>query len=84
MHSVSFHLETLTCPSCLQSIQDHVVHLKGVEKESVNILYTGSCVQLDFDENVISVEEIERVLNEADCEVLEYEIEPRADLINNA
>ncbi len=81
MHKVNFYLETLTCPGCLQTIQDDVVNLKGIVRESLNILYTGSCVQLDFDSSIISVEEIEKVLNNSSCEVLEFEIEPYIELV---
>ena len=81
MHKVNFYLETLTCPGCLQTIQDDVVNLKGIVRESLNILYTGSCVQLDFDRSIISVEEIEKVLNNSSCEVLEFEIEPYIELV---
>ena len=42
MHKVNFYLETLTCPGCLQTIQDDVVNLKGIVKESLTILYTAS------------------------------------------
>ncbi len=82
MHKVNFYLETLTCPGCLQTIQDDVVNLKGIVRESLNILYTGSCVQLDFDSSIISVEEIEKVLNNSSCEVLEFEIEPYIELVS--
>ena len=81
MHKVNFYLETLTCPGCLQTIQDDVVNLKGIVRESLNILYTGSCVQLDFDSSIISVEEIEKDLNISSCEVLEFEIEPHIELV---
>ena len=81
MHKVNFYLETLTCPGCLQTIQDDVVNLEGIVRESLNILYTGSCVQLDFDSSIISVEEIEKVLNNSSCEVLEFEIEPYIELV---
>ena len=81
MHKVNFYLETLTCPGCLQTIQDDVVNLKGIVRESLNILYTGSCVQLDFDSSIISVEEIEKVLNNSSCEVLEFEVEPYIELV---
>lgn len=81
MHKVNFYLETLRCPGCLQTIQDDVVNLKGIVKESLTILYTGSCVQLDFDSAMITVEEIEEVLNNSSCEVLEFEIEPQIERV---
>ena len=81
MHKVNFHLETLTCPGCLQTIQDDVVNLEGIVKESLDILYTGSCVRLDFDSDIISAEEIESVLNNSSCEVLEFEIEPQIEMV---
>lgn len=84
MHQASFHLETLTCPSCLQTIHDNVANLTGVIKESLDILYTGSCVKLNFDSDVISMEEIEKVINNSDCEVLESRVEPYAETKANA
>ncbi len=55
-------LETLTCPSCLQKIDKGVKALDGVEKESVNVLFNSSKVKLNFDDQILSIEEIERAI----------------------
>jgi len=39
MQKATIQLETLTCPSCIQKIENAVKSLEGVDKESVNVLF---------------------------------------------
>lgn len=38
MQKATIQLETLTCPSCMQKIENGVKSLEGVNKESVKVL----------------------------------------------
>lgn len=69
MKKATIQLETLTCPSCALKIEGATKALDGVEKESVKVLFNSSKVKLDFDENKISMEDIEKAI-----EALGYEV----------
>lgn len=62
MKKATLQLETLSCPSCLQKIENATKKLDGVEEESIKVLFNASKVRLTFDENVISIEEIEKAI----------------------
>ncbi|KQC48423.1 cation transporter [Geobacillus sp. FSL K6-0789] len=62
MQKATIQLETLTCPSCIQKIENAVKSLEGVDKESVNVLFNSSKVKLDFDEEKLSIETIENAI----------------------
>ena len=49
MQKATIQLETLTCPSCGQKIENATKSLNGVEKESVKVLFNSSKVKFDFD-----------------------------------
>ena len=70
MKKATLQLETLSCPSCLQKIENATKKLDGVDAESINVLFNASKVRLTFDENVISIEEIEKAIR-----ALGYEVE---------
>lgn len=60
MKKATIQLETLTCPSCIQKIDNAVKSLEGVDKESVNVLFNSSKVKLNFDDEKISVKKNRR------------------------
>ncbi|HZW68013.1 MAG TPA: heavy-metal-associated domain-containing protein [Pseudogracilibacillus sp.] len=62
MQKAVIHLETLACPSCLQKIEAAVKGLKGVEKESVEVLFNSSRVRTNFDGDAITIQEIEAAI----------------------
>lgn len=62
MKNATIQLETLTCPSCAQKIENAAKALNGVEKESVKVMFNSSKVKLDFDEEKISVEDVEKAI----------------------
>lgn len=70
MKKATLQLETLTCPSCLQKIENATKELKGVNADSVKVLFNASKAKLEFDEDVISIEEIEKAIR-----TLGYEVE---------
>ncbi len=62
MIKATISLETLTCPSCLQKIDNAVKKLDGVETSSVNVMFNASKVKLNFDEEKISINQIEKAI----------------------
>lgn len=74
MSSAIIQLETLTCPSCLQKIEAATKGLNGVEDESVKVMFNASKVKLDFDEDVVSIEEINQAIEKLGYEVLKSKV----------
>ena len=62
MPKATIQLETLTCPSCMQKIDGAVKSLKGVEKDSVNVLFNSSKVKLNFDDEKYQLKKSKRLL----------------------
>lgn len=64
MHKAVINLETLACPSCLQKIESAVKRLKGVDQDTVEVLFNSSRVRTNFDSNDISIEQIEKAIED--------------------
>jgi len=64
MKQAVINLETLSCPSCLQKIENAVKGLDGVEKGTVEVLFNSSRVRTNFDEDAISIEKIEKSIED--------------------
>ncbi|MGI6450753.1 MAG: heavy-metal-associated domain-containing protein [Desulfitobacteriia bacterium] len=62
MQKATIQLETLACPSCMQKIENATKSLNGVEKDSVKVLFNSSKVKFDFDEEKVSVEDVEKAI----------------------
>lgn len=77
MQKATIQLETLTCPSCMQKIDSAVKSLKGVDKDSVNVLFNSSKVKLDFDAEQISIEEIEKAITSLGYEVKKSQVKDK-------
>ncbi len=69
MKSATIQLETLACPSCMQKIEGAVKSLDGVDHDTVKVLFNSSKVKLDFDEEKVSIEEIEDSIKKMGYEV---------------
>ncbi|NLJ83451.1 MAG: heavy-metal-associated domain-containing protein [Halanaerobiaceae bacterium] len=74
MQKATIHLETLSCPSCLQKIDKAVKALDGVDKDSVEVLFNSSKVKVNFDGEVTNIEEIEKAINALGYEVLKSRV----------
>ena len=74
MQKATIHLETLSCPSCLQKIEKAVKALDGVDKDSVEVLFNSSKVKVNFDGEVTNIEEIEKAINALGYEVLKSRV----------
>ncbi|NLZ44206.1 MAG: metal-binding protein [Clostridia bacterium] len=69
MKKATIQVETLTCPSCAQKIENAVKALNGVEKESVKVLFNASKVKFEFDEGKVSVADAEKAITALGFEV---------------
>lgn len=74
MQKATIHLETLSCPSCLQKIDKAVKALDGVDKDSVEVLFNSSKVKVNFDGEVTNIEEIEKAITALGYEVLKSRV----------
>lgn len=64
MKNATIQLETLSCPSCLQKIENAVKGTNGVEKDSVKVMFNASRVRLDFDPEAVAIEKIEKSIED--------------------
>ena len=64
MQKATIQLETLSCPSCLQKIDNAVKGLDGIEKDSVKVMFNASKVKVNFDSEVLAVENIEKAIED--------------------
>jgi len=62
MKKATINLETLSCPSCLQKIENAVKGLNGIEKESVKVMFNSSRVRTNFNSDSITIEDIEEAI----------------------
>lgn len=62
MKQATIQLETLSCPSCLQKIENAVKGLDGVVKDSVKVMFNASKVKTEFDEAKISMDQINQAI----------------------
>jgi len=64
MKKAVINLETLSCPSCLQKIENALKGLSGVEANSVEVLFNSSRVRTNFDSETVSIEQIEKAIED--------------------
>jgi copper ion binding protein len=74
MQKATIQLETLTCPSCMQKIENGVKSLEGVNKESLKVLFNSSKVRVEFDDEKVSIEDIENAIDKLGYEVLKSQV----------
>ena len=74
MKKATIQLETLTCPSCMLKIEHATKALKGVQKESIKMMFNSSKVKLDFDDEIVGIEEIERAITTLGYEVKKSQV----------
>ena len=55
-------LETLACQSCLKKIENAVKGLNGIDQNSVRGVFNVSKVRIDFDEKMVTIEDVEKVI----------------------
>lgn len=74
MYNATIRLETLACPSCMQKIESAVKGLKGVEKDSVKVLFNSSKVKTTFDADAIAIKDIEKAIEDLGYPVIKSRI----------
>lgn len=74
MKSATIQLETLTCPSCLQKIEGALKGLDGVDQDTAKVSFNSSKVKLDFDEEKLSIEDIENSISKLGYDVLKSKV----------
>lgn len=74
MKSATIQLETLTCPSCTQKIEGALKGIEGIDQDTAKISFNTSKVKLDFDEDVVSMEEIEVAINKLGYDVIKSKV----------
>ena len=74
MKSATIQLETLTCPSCMQKIEAALKGLDGIVQDTAKVSFNSSKVKLDFDEDKVSIEEIESAISKLGYDVLKSRV----------
>lgn len=74
MKSATIQLETLTCPSCTQKIEGALKGIGGVDHDSAKISFNSSRIRLDFDEEIVSIEEIESAINRLGYDIIKTRV----------
>ena len=74
MQKATIQLETLSCPSCLQKIENAMKGLNGIDKDSVKVLFNSSKVKVDFDSASSSIEAIEKAIQDLGYPVLKTKV----------
>lgn len=69
MKAATIQLEALTCPSCMQKIEGAVKGLDGIDQDTVKVLFNSSKVKLSFDEDKVSIDQIENAITKMGYEV---------------
>lgn len=76
MQKATIQLETLTCPSCMLKIEAAVKALEGIEKDSINVSFNTSKVKLNFDDEKLSIADIEKAIDKVGYEVKKSTVRP--------
>ena len=58
MQKATIQLETLSCPSCMQKIENAVKGLNEIVEDSVKVLFNSSKVKTDFDSEALKIEDL--------------------------
>lgn len=74
MKSATIQLETLTCPSCMQKIEGALKGVEGVDEKSIIVSFNSSKAKFDFDEEKVSIEEIEEQIQKVGYDVLKSKV----------
>lgn len=64
MQKAVINLEILTCPSCIQKIENTLKGMGGIEKDSIEVLFNSSRVRLNFDSESTTIEAIEKAIED--------------------
>lgn len=76
MKQATLQLETLTCPSCMLKIEGAVKSLDGIDQDTLKVSFNSSKVKLNFDEEKVSIKDIENVIDKVGYEVKKSTVRP--------
>lgn len=74
MQKATIQLETLTCPSCMQKIENGVKSVDGVDKKSIKVLFNSSKVRVEYDDEKVSIKDIENAIDKLGYEVIKSQV----------
>ncbi|HHV38230.1 MAG TPA: heavy-metal-associated domain-containing protein [Tepidimicrobium sp.] len=74
MKAATIQLEDLACPSCTQKIEGALNSLEGIDEDSIKVLFNSSKVKFNFDEDGLSIEEIELAINRLGFDVIKSRV----------
>ncbi|HHU43078.1 MAG: heavy-metal-associated domain-containing protein [Bacillota bacterium] len=74
MKKATLQLETLVCPSCMLKIENGVKSLQGVDKESLKVLFNSSKVRVNFDEEKVTIQDIQNAIEKLGYKVLKTQV----------
>ena len=74
MQKATIQIETLTCPSCMQKIENGVKSLDGVDKKSLKVLFNSSKVRVEYDDEKVSIKDIENAIDKLGYEVIKSQV----------
>ena len=74
MQKATIQLETLTCPSCMQKIENGVKSLDGVDKKSIKVLFNSSKVRVEYDDEKVSIKDIENAIDKLGYEIIKSQV----------
>ncbi|TRM10971.1 heavy-metal-associated domain-containing protein [Lentibacillus cibarius] len=74
MQKAIINLETLTCPSCIQKIENALKGMNGIEKDSVEVLFNSSKVKANFDAEALTIESIEKAIEDLGYPVIKSKV----------
>ena len=74
MQKATIQIETLTCPSCMQKIENGVKSLDGVDKKSIKVLFNSSKVRVEYDDEKVSIKDIENAIDKLGYEVIKSQV----------
>ncbi|MGI6403594.1 MAG: heavy-metal-associated domain-containing protein [Oscillospiraceae bacterium] len=77
MKSATIQLDTLTCPSCVLKIEKATKSLSGVDQESVKVLFNSSKVKFDFDDEKLSLQEVEKAITALGYDVKKSQVKAK-------
>ena len=69
MKTATIQLETLTCPSCMQKIENSIKTLDGIAEDTLKVMFNSSRVKVDFDDDKLSIDNIEDAITKVGYEV---------------
>ena len=76
MHKAVIQLETLSCPSCLQKIENAVKRIDGVNEDSLKVLFNASKVRFDFHSETVTIDTIENTMEDLGYPVVKSKVKP--------